>query len=67
MIILTAGFMAILLFFVYGLDDWQGILAFKHQYLSFCVLVAAAWLTKSVKDAINIITVCTNQHNAATG
>lgn len=55
---LTAGLMAILLYMVCGLDDWLGILAFKYQYLAFCVLVAGtvatAWLAKSRRSSLAV-------------
>ena len=53
---LTAGAVALLLFFVYGLDDWLGILAFQYRYLGFCLVIAglaaAAWLAKSKKSSL---------------
>lgn len=53
---LTVGLIAILLYLVYGIDNWLGILAFTYQYLAFCVLiagaVAAAWLAKSRRLAL---------------
>lgn len=45
-----------LLYFVYALDDWLGILAYQYRYLGFSVFsssaVAASWLAKSKKSAV---------------
>lgn len=53
---MTAGVVALLLYVVYCLDDWLGILAFQYQYLAFCVLiagtVATAWLAKSKTSSV---------------
>ncbi len=53
--ILTISFVLAVVFFVYALDDWVGILAYKYRYTGVTILIAAsvglAWRVVSKKTA----------------
>ncbi len=54
LVVLLTGLLAFVVWFVYGLDQWMGVVAFTYRYLLFCVMAAllfyGVWATSIKKQ-----------------